>query len=283
MTKQDKKASNTSSPLNEGEVPVSTVKKMFRHVGNVFTSFGLIIILLVVWQTATTLTSNPYFPRPSDVLVNTYNLMVDPNGAGPNNLFPFLYRMVSGFIIGAGVGILIGITIGLRRQLNDVFTPIIEFLRSIPATATLPIFIILLGGDENMRIAFIAFGLTWYVIINTAAGVSTIDPVLIDMARAFRLPKLKMLFQVVLPAALPKTFAGLRIALTTAMLLTVVSEFFLVSRGIGFQLLQAQNQFAFLNLWSWMVVLAVLGYLVNTLLEFIERRVLKWDRESYAS
>lgn len=255
-----------------------------RLAGRAFTSFGLIAVILASWQLATMLNSNPYFPQPIHIAVNTWNLLFDPPrpNVGWPDFVAFLLRMVTGYVIGAAVGVLVGMGIGLKRAVGDLTNPIIEFLRSIPATATLPIFIIVLGGEDGMRIAFIAFGLTWYVIINTAAGVSTIDQVVLDMTRAFRISRMKTLFRVVFPAALPKIFAGLRIALTAAMLLTVVSEFFLVSRGIGFRLLEALNQFAFPNMWSWMLILALIGYLLNTALEIIEHRVLRWDRESHA-
>lgn len=266
-------------------VAVTTPGHRLRRVSwRLFTSFGLIVVILVTWQLATMINRNPYFPQPILIVVNTWNLLFDPPrpNVGWPDIGPFLFRMVIGYVIGAGVGVLIGMGIGLKRALGDLTNPIIEFLRSIPATATLPIFIIVLGGEDGMRIAFIAFGLTWYVIINTAAGVSTIDQVVLDMTRAFRISRIKTLFMVVFPAALPKIFAGLRIALTAAMLLTVVSEFFLVSHGIGFRLLEALNQFAFPNMWSWMLILAILGYLLNTLLEVIEHRALRWDRESHA-
>lgn len=262
----------------------STRRRWTRRVSRILTSFGLIVILLVAWQVWTMLNRNPYFPQPVAIVSNTIKLLFAPPNpnVGLPDILTFLARMLSGFVIGSAVGILVGMGIGLKRALGDLTNPIIEFLRSIPATATLPIFIILFGGEDGMRVGFIAFGLTWYVIINTASGVSTIDQVVLDMTRAFRISRMKTMFRVVLPAASPKIFAGLRIALTTSMLLTVVSEFYLVNRGIGFQLLQSLNQFAFANMWSWMLILAILGYLANTLLELVEHRVLRWDRESHA-
>lgn len=274
-----------SLTTHTGSALVPSTRRRWTHrVSRILTSFGLIVILLVAWQVWTMLNKNPYFPQPVVIVGNTMKLLfAPPNPAvGIPDILTFLARMLSGFVIGSAVGILVGMGIGLKRALGDLTNPIIEFLRSIPATATLPIFIILFGGEDGMRVGFIAFGLTWYVIINTASGVSTIDQVVLDMTKAFRISRMKTMFRVVLPAASPKIFAGLRIALTTSMLLTVVSEFYLVNRGIGFQLLQSLNQFAFANMWSWMLILAILGYLANTLLELVEHRVLRWDRESHA-
>lgn len=274
-----------SLTTHTGSVLVPSRRRRWtRRASGILTSFGLIVTLLVAWQVWTMLNKNPYFPQPVAIVGNTIRLLFAPPNpnVGIPDILTFLARMLSGFVIGSAVGILIGMGIGLKRALGDLTNPIIEFLRSIPATATLPIFIILFGGEDGMRVGFIAFGLTWYVIINTAAGVSTIDQVVLDMTKAFRISRMKTLFRVVLPAASPKIFAGLRIALTTSMLLTVVSEFYLVNRGIGFQLLQSLNQFAFANMWSWMLILAILGYLANTLLELVEHRVLRWDRESHA-
>ena len=88
------------------------------------------------------------------------------------------------------------------------------------------------------------------------------------------------LFSIVLPAAAPKIFAGLRIASTAALLLAIVSEFILASNGIGFQLIQAQGRFQLLNMWSWMLALAILGLLINFLLDAVENRVLSWHKLS---
>src|SRR3546814_7890372 len=116
--------------------------------------------------------------------------------------------MVIGFLIGAVWGVVVGTAMGLNRAARETVTPIVEFLRSIPATATLPLFIILLGGGDDMRIAFIAYGVSWFVLINTASGVGSIASTMLDMGRVFKISPARRLFSIILPGAMPKIFAG---------------------------------------------------------------------------
>jgi len=162
----------------------------------------------------------------------------------------------------------------ILRELTD---PTVEFLRSIPATATLPLFIILLGGSDGMRIAFIAYAVMWFVLINTTSGVASIHRTLIDTGKAFRISRRKMLFRVVLPAALPRIFAGLLIGATVSLLAAIISELMLATNGIGYRITLAQNMFKMPDLWAWLVLLAILGFLLNTVMELVERKILAWD------
>ncbi len=252
--------------------------------------FGALIVLVALWQVVTTAWPSLFFPPPSRIWDNSLKLFVS---GPPEALFltdavtvdvaGSLSRLLLGFALGSVAGILIGSAIGRSVALRELSDPVVEFLRSIPATATLPLFIILLGGDDGMRVAFIAYAVMWFVLINTAAGVGAIHPTMLDMGRAFRLSRAKVLFGVIIPAALPKIFAGLRIGATVSLLAAVVSELMLATNGIGYRLVIAQTQFKMADLWSWIVLLALLGFLINTAMELVERRLLAWDRLSRIS
>jgi len=243
-----------------------------------------LVVVIGLWQLGTMLNKNPFFPQPFAIIANLWKLLFGSEKAVQDvfvgEFLMTVGRMALGFAIGAAWGVVIGTLIGLNRNAREVVSPIVEFLRSIPATATLPLFIILLGGGDDMRVVFIAYGVSWFVLINTAAGVGSIHKTMLDVGKAFRVSPARRLFAIILPAALPKIFAGLRIASTAALLLAIVSEFMLALNGIGFSLVVAQSKFNLLTMWSWMLALAILGLIVNSLLEFIERRVLAWHRLS---
>jgi ABC-type nitrate/sulfonate/bicarbonate transport system permease component len=248
-------------------------------------SSGLLVVLVLIWQLVTAANPDPFFPTPLTIAEFSADLFFGgPAGslfltdALTSDTFQTVVRIAVGFVLGSLAGVVIGTAIGLSQATREVTSPVVEFLRSIPATATLPLFVVLFGGDDGMRVAFIAYGVTWFVLINTASGVSSIHPTQLAMGRAFRLSRRRQLTGIVLPAALPKIFAGLRVANTAALLLAIVSEFVLATNGIGFRLIQAQNRFQLVEMWSWMVLLAVLGLLLNLLLEAIEHRVLAWHR-----
>ncbi len=243
-----------------------------------------LVAAIALWQLASTLAKNPFFPPPLAIIANLWKLLFGSEKAVQDvfvgEFLATVGRMALGFAIGAAWGVVVGTIMGLWRGAREVVTPIVEFLRSIPATATLPLFILLLGGGDDMRVVFIAYGVSWFVLINTSAGVGSIHKTLLDVGKAFRVSPPRQLFAIILPAALPKIFAGLRIASTAALLLAIASEFMLALNGIGFSLIVAQSKFALLNMWSWMLALAILGLIINSLLELIERRVLSWHRLS---
>lgn len=279
---------NTSSTTAIAAVAVSGSHRRSlprRLLSGFLYGFGALIVLLVLWQFAATTWRSLFFVPPLTIWTNSLKLFF---GGSPETLFltpaitvdlaATLGRMLIGFLLGSVVGIVAGTVIGRIIAVRELTDPIVEFLRSIPATATLPLFIILLGAEDGMRIAFIAYSVMWFVLINTASGVASIHRTLLDTGKAFRVPRAKVFFRIILPAAMPKIFAGLRIGSTVALLVAVVSELMLASNGIGYRLIIAQAQFRMADLWSWIVLLAIIGFLLNTVMELIERRLLAWDR-----
>lgn len=269
-------------------VAVSVPAAPRRHGGpllRVGLSIAVLVVLALLWQLATITWRSPFFPEPWKILLNMPKVL-SVNTAGGTSI-PFfsdvlgsLGRMLAGYALGCVWGVVAGSVLGRWRAARDYTNPIVEFLRSVPATAVLPIFILLFGLGQGMQIAFIAWGVSWFVLINTASGVASMHKTLLDVGRAFRLSPARQFFGLVLPSASPKIFAGLRIGLTAAMILIVTSEFLGATNGIGFQLIQTQRRFQLVDMWSWMVVLAVLGYLLNTVLELVEARVLRWHANS---
>jgi len=249
------------------------------------TAVAVLVGIVILWQIGTMAAGQRFFPTPLEIIENTPGVLFQ-TGAGNDaapffaDVLPSLARMAAGFLGGTVAGVLLGAFLGWFGPARDYAAPITEFLRSVPATAVLPIFIMLLGIGSNMQILFISWGVMWFVLINTTAAVAEIHPTVLDMTKTFRIPKAKVLLRIVLPAASPKIFAGMRIGLTAAMILFVTSEFMGATNGIGYQLIVTQSRFQVLDMWSWMLVIAVAGFLANTILEAIEARVLRWHTAS---
>jgi ABC-type nitrate/sulfonate/bicarbonate transport system permease component len=127
-------------------------------------------------------------------------------------------------------------------------------------------------------VALIAVGVFPPILLNTIDGVRSIDPLYLDTAQAYRISRTRRLTHVVLPAAAPKIFAGLRISLSIAVILMVISELIAATNGVGFRILQAQRQFKMVDLWAGLVVLGAMGAGLNAVLALIERRILRWRR-----
>ncbi|MBO9577305.1 MAG: ABC transporter permease [Microbacteriaceae bacterium] len=250
-------------------------------------SVALPIVLLLAWQIAGSIMPNPFIPTPQKIgeyagrLFFTGGAYLSPDKAWLGQALPTIGRALLGFVLGAAWGVFLGTCMGLSRVFRYSTSWVFEFLRAIPATAVLPIFILFLGGSDAMRVAFIAYSLSLYVLINTANGVGAVDPSLLMMGRSFRLSRAAVVFRIVLPAALPQIYAGLRIGTIGATILAIVSEFFVADNGIGFQIRATATSFNLPAMWSWLLVLSVFGLLLNLAVEGVERRVLGWHRRSH--
>jgi ABC-type nitrate/sulfonate/bicarbonate transport system permease component len=127
-----------------------------------------------------------------------------------------------------------------------------------------------------MKVLMIAFGVVWPILLNTIDGVQSVEQLYVDTGRVYGVTRSERLVRIVLPAAAPKIFAGLRVSLSIAVILMVISEMVATTNGLGFQIIQAQRSFKVLDMWAGIVLLGVLGYLLNTALLAVEGRVLHW-------
>jgi ABC-type nitrate/sulfonate/bicarbonate transport system permease component len=130
-----------------------------------------------------------------------------------------------------------------------------------------------------MKVALIATGVFPPILLNSIDGVRSIDPLHLETARVFRISRLGRITHVILPSAAPKIFAGLRISMSIAVILMVISELVAATNGVGFRILQSQRQFRMVDLWAGLVVLGVIGAVLNAGLTVIERRVFRWERK----
>jgi len=187
-----------------------------------------------------------------------------------------LRRMALGFVSAALIGIAAGALIGLSRNLRDYVEPTLELIRPLPASAVIPVFVLLIGLNERMIISVIAFASLWPVLLGTVHGFKTVEPRLIEVARLLHLSPLALIFKIALPNAMPDIFAGLRLALTVSLILAVVTEMLSGMPGLGHNIIMAARSFRSADLYAGIIVLGAIGYLSNIALERLERHVLRW-------
>nr|WP_042178703.1 ABC transporter permease [Kibdelosporangium sp. MJ126-NF4]CEL13352.1 Alkanesulfonates transport system permease protein [Kibdelosporangium sp. MJ126-NF4]CTQ99042.1 Alkanesulfonates transport system permease protein [Kibdelosporangium sp. MJ126-NF4] len=243
------------------------------------------VIAIALWQLATANADSLYFPTPGRIAVRGWELWF----SGPaSTLFltdrfwtdtmPSLGRALGGWLLGAVVGIGVGLVAGRWSRAAGYIDPPVNFLRSLPKPAIVPVFLLVFGAGDAMRIGLIAFGCVWPVLLNTLQGVRSVDPAYVDTARAFHLPTRTQFTRIIVPAALPKIFAGMRMTLSLSLILMVLSEWLLADDGLGHFLITAQRTFDVVDMWAAIVLLGLAGYLLNVLFLAVERRVLAWHR-----
>lgn len=236
-----------------------------------------IVVLLVAWQIATVIVDDPVsWPTPAAVLGRFWSQWAANPDAWRDSIAPSMARLLAGWVSAAIVGTALGTVIGLSARARDVLDPVAAFLRAIPPPALLPLFIVLLGIGDGMKVAMIGFGVVWPVLLNTSDGVASVDPLHREAARAYRVGPIRALLRIVLPSAAPQIFTGLRVSLSIAVVLMVISEIVATVNGIGFELVQAQRSFRTIDVWATIVLLGVIGATLNAILAVIEGRVLSW-------
>ncbi|MGI5219132.1 ABC transporter permease [Nocardia carnea] len=183
------------------------------------------------------------------------------------------------WLIAAVVGIGVGVLVGSVRAIDEISTLPFLLLRSIPGVALIPIFITIMGLGTDMRIAVVTVGCVWPILLNTAAAVSRIEPRYVDVYRVARQSRATRLWSVLLPATMPNIFAGLRVALSLSLIMTVAAEMLGGSGGLGALAARYQSTFDVPGLWATLSVLAVCGLLLNALIILAEDLLLGWHKK----
>ncbi|WP_328493277.1 ABC transporter permease subunit [Streptomyces sp. NBC_00414] len=237
---------------------------------------------VTAWQLATRTHASVYFPPPSEIARHTHNLWFSGppahaflTPAATENILPSLARMTAGFALAAAIGIALGTALGRSRRAHALCNPVLQFARAVPPPALVPVFVVVLDFGTRMQVASIVFSAVWPVLINTAEGVRNTDPLRLEVAAVLRLTRTRRLLLLLLPSALPRIFAGLRLSLSLSLVLMVFSELLPgTANGIGFTLTDAQSRSDLLTVWAALVLLGALGYVLNTGLLAVEKRLL---------
>jgi ABC-type nitrate/sulfonate/bicarbonate transport system permease component len=237
-----------------------------------------VVALLAAW----TARQDSYLFPPLGVVLATFTDTWLFERVG-GDVVPSLSRMGIGLVLAVVGGVALGLPLGRLPWLRRAATPIIEFLRAIPPPALLPFAIVAVGVGDGMKSLVIAAVCVWPVLLNTIDGAAGLDLTLEDTMRAYRIGQWDRLLRVVLPAAAPQIFAGVRLAVSLALILMVISEMVASSDGIGFFILQSQRTFAIPEMWSGILLLGILGYALNGAVVLVERRLLRWHRGKHAS
>ena len=237
-------------------------------------TLGLPIILLTAWWFASANSTDFFFPPLSEILTALKEEWLGPRLL--DDVVPSVLRLLAGYAVAILVAVTLGVLIGTSRTVRATLEPVLEFFRAIPPPVLVPIFMLLFGIGDGMKIIVIAFGCMWPILLNTVEGVRAVDSVLSDTARTYRITGSARLRKLVLPAASPQIYAGLRQGLSVAIILMVISELFAASNGLGFAVVQAQRSFAIPETWAGMLMLGLLGFLLATLFKVVENRQLAW-------
>lgn len=242
-------------------------------------ALGLVVpaVLLAAWQLSTAAGIFTPVQLPSPAAVYTAAIDLVDRGQLGLHIAISTQRVLIGFAIGALLGLALGALLGLSRLAEVLLSPVIGALRAVPSLAWVPLLILWLKIGEDSKITLIAIGAFFPVFTTVSLALRHVDRNLVEAARAFGLNGMKLLTAVQLPAVVPSVFSGLRLALAQAWLFLVAAELIASSMGLGFLLIDSQNNGRTDRLLLAIVLLAVIGKLTDGLLGLGEKwAVAKW-------
>jgi NitT/TauT family transport system permease protein len=189
-----------------------------------------------------------------------------------------LYRVVVGFLVGAGLALPLGLAMGASRAVYAWFNPLVQLLRPIPPIAYIPLAILWFGLGNPPAVFLIAVGAFFPVLMNTIAGVRQVDGIYLRAARNLGAGGPAMFVRIILPAAVPYILAGVRIGIGTAFIVVIVSEMIAVNNGLGFRILEAREYFWSAKIMAGMITIGLLGLAIDIGMTRLNNHLLRWHR-----
>ncbi|WP_435591417.1 ABC transporter permease [Nocardia sp. bgisy118] len=240
----------------------------------------VIALFLALWESAPRvgLVDEVFLP-PFSVVVQAFADLV-ASGEMWEHVSTSLTRSLSGFTLALLVAIPVGIGIAWYRPVAEFLNPILELFRNTAALALLPVFVLILGIGETSKVALVFYASFFPILLNTITGVRTVDPLLIKSAVSLGFGPLRLFQKVVLPAAVPSIFTGVRMAAASSILVLIAAEMVGARAGLGYLITAAQQNFQIPNMYAGILAISLLGLTFNWILVALERRFSRWRNHS---
>lgn len=214
-------------------------------------------------------------PTPHKIAVQFEKMISD--GSLVNHIITSFRRVITGYLLGAGIGVILGIFIGLYTRLNQFFIVLIGLLRPIPPIACIPLFIMIMGIGEGSKIALIFIGAFWPCLLNTISGIHATNQKLIEVARVFGKNKLIILKDIILPSAVPSIFIGLRLGISTAWSCVVAAEMIAATVGVGYLIMYARQMSKPAMLFIGIISIGLIGLVIDLVMQLLQKKVVYWE------
>ena len=242
-------------------------------------SIAVLAALIAGWWGAVVVTGSVIFPRPSQVVTGTIELISD--GTLFEHIGASLCRVAAGFGLAVAIGLPLGLWMGRVRGAFDTFNPLFQILRPISPIAWIPIAILWFGVGNASPIFLIFLSSVFPMVVQTTAGVHTIERRYLQAAENFGVSRYALFTQVVIPAVLPQIIVGMRIGLGVAWLVVVAAEMIALRSGLGYLIIDSRNAGNRYDLViAGMIIIGLIGLLLDGVMRLLEG--LKWVKWRYA-
>lgn len=252
-----------------------------RHLDRVAPAV-VIAALLLLWEFAAAAEwlRPVLFPPPSKLARTLVELILEgfPEGVTLGSHFAIsMRRILVGYAGALALAIPLGLVIGWHPLIDRTTATVIAFCRSVATLSLLPVAVVWFGTGEGSKIFLIGYGCFWVMLSNVVAAVKLVDPMLLRAARTMDTPQTDLFLRVVLPAALPRLFAGARISIGVGFMVIVGAEMIGTINGLGALIMEARTFYRSDITMVGIFVLGVLGFTIAVALQWLEARLLPWQ------
>jgi NitT/TauT family transport system permease protein len=262
-------------------------RELYEKAKAIVLGAGFPVLFAVFWHFAVIATGTRLIPSPYQVAVMMYDFtfggIYDDAFSGTilTHIWKSMTRVYGGFFLAAAIGIPLGLMIGRIKVLRQLLDPTINVLRPIPVTAWLPLSMIFFGLGPNAAIFLVFLGAFYPILLNTTFGVRSVDPRLFEAAAMLGCSGSAMFRQIVLPAALPSIFNGLRVAHGFAWILIVVGEMTGVPTGLGSVIMDGRTLSRTDLVITGMIVIGAMGFITDRIIVALSNRLLTWSPQHH--
>lgn len=237
-------------------------------------------VLLVAWQMVADarFVSKVFFAGPSDIWIAFGNMST--NGELVTNLQVSLIELALGFSLAVATAVPVGLTIGVFRRVEIVLSPYLMALYSTPRVALFPLIVGIIGFGLASQVLLVYLAAFFPIVINTWAGVKTVDPVLIKLGKFLCATRSQMFTKIIVPYCIPYIITGLRLGIAQGLMAIYVAEMLGANAGLGYMIVRAGLEFRTGELFAGIIVLGALGITFTEGMRYIERRIAPWRQET---
>jgi ABC-type nitrate/sulfonate/bicarbonate transport system permease component len=250
--------------------------RRLRAAGEQLIGVASPLLLLVLWEAAARvgLIDVRFFPAPSTIIMQL--VLLARTGELELHLWASLQRLLWGFLLGGIPALLLGLAMGLYRPVRIAIDPLVAATYPVPKSAILPLVLLIFGLGEMSKVVMVALGVFYPILINTVAGVRNIQPIYLDVGRNFGATGWQVFRTIALPGALPNIMAGVKLGIGMGLILIAIAEMIGAREGIGYMIWNAWQILAVDTMYVGLMVIAILGFLFNLILDAVEQLVVPW-------
>jgi NitT/TauT family transport system permease protein len=233
---------------------------------------------VVAWEVAGHLMHFSFLPPLSRVVLRTIELIASGQILGP--LAASMVSLFIGYGLAVVVGVVLGLLMGRYRTIEHLVDPYINALMGVPKLALVPVFYAIFGLNRMVQVVIVFLAAFFVIVINAMRGMQTVDPAYIEMARSFGAREDQLFWKILLPASLPLTLAGIRVAMSRAIKGMIRGEMVITLFGLGALLRKFGSRFDAESVFAVTLVVVAVALICSFIVDSIEKRLLRWTEPS---